>query len=43
MKITDTTAKKHRELLCERFNIKSRAELVYFAIQNGLTTSVTND
>ena len=36
MNITNTTANKYRELLCERFNKRTKGELIHFAIQSGL-------
>jgi DNA-binding NarL/FixJ family response regulator len=38
MKITDTTANKYRELLCERFNKNNKGELIHFAIQTRLVS-----
>ena len=37
MDISIKTANNYRDLLCERFNLSNRLELVLFAVQNGIT------
>jgi DNA-binding NarL/FixJ family response regulator len=36
MHISEKTANKYREALCNKFNVSNRGEMINFAIQNGL-------